>query len=214
MLHEWPADYYFYSRNHVPSAKSASPTRSTNGYGVSQNGAMLSCIARYKGRHQWTAFLDDDEYPFVLGGRTLKELLASKSGERSLLLDSFWAKIESPAAAPLTLDNLSAAVIRKAPSADLTRTKHIDARHSSAAWTVHAHADCKRDKGRARCPNDKRCCLEPYAGGILHFTNHTPLDGRQTTHVSAGPGHWRSRKVWPQTAVLRQTLQLAAQRRG
>ena len=188
VLHEWPASYSFY----------APP----DSYGVTQSGAMLSCIARYKHRHAWTIFIDDDEYPFVLGKGTLLGLLRSRRGMPALLLDSFWAIIDTSqhadngtsARIPLSLGDLQGLRVYVSSRRDILRTKHVDANWSTGRFTVHFNDDCGRLKRVGHCSID-RCCIDQNEGGILHFASTTPLDGLPSRHVSANAKHWRSHKA-------------------
>lgn len=188
VLHAWPMAYSFYTTAGV-------------GVGLSQAASMYSCMTRYRSHFEWMAYLDDDEYPYVLGNRTLRGLLRDKAGQPALQLGGRWT------AAPSMPRNASLATIlalpmRAAPEPWPLRTKQINHVSALPTWEIHYHKTaCPRyscTDAAARAAN--ACCVRGDEGGFLHFTD---LWG---AHLTADSKTWGDASTWAVTTVLADTL--------
>lgn len=180
---DWPADYYFFNPPDVSNF-------------ISQGGAMMSCQLRHRRSHEWTIFMDDDEFPYVVGPRRLGDFFAdaSRRGLAGVMFALTWATAGGPLGPNTTLPELAALPWRAGPPRGFAlrdRTKFAVAATGAPSYGVHTHGSC----GTGVCPRHE-CCAPPAAAGFLHFTDAFGA------HVGSAGGAWGDTHDWTPTPAI------------
>jgi len=206
----WDVDYEMYN-----------PSR---GLGASQSAAMHSCIERFRARHEWTLFLDDDEYVVLGGNETLRQFLHRKRGLPCVLLKSAWAALQLhdadrrvvaaaavPSNASVSLEALTRAMVRVGPIIPIARGKPIHANWSLPVWLVHYHPTCNVDFCERALPHTDYC-TSPREAFFAHFIEMREAGTQQHHSV---PSRDRLELLsqsasWAESSAIRDQLSRAA----